>query len=138
MSREVCFIKSGMVDAFEDAELHKLDHTIERGLTGDIAFFMGIVQPFAITAGTSSDVILQTITKEAYEEILEQFSEGHSVVVANLVLKHGLDRNGDEIITHARSAKKTGKNKEKTSDDTLRKMLQATLKKRTCFFLPRA
>ena len=98
------------------------------------AFFMGIVQPFAMTACTSSDVILQTISKEAYEEILEVYSEGHGVVVSNLVLKFGLDRNGDEIIAtktnQAPSSKKDKGGSSKDELDELKKMLQATLRKR--------
>ena len=99
---------------------------------------MGIVQPFAITACTHSDVILQTIGKEAYEEILEHYSEGHGVVVANLLLTYGLDRNGEEIIAArtssnaASSNKKEGKGGGSGNDelDELKKMLHATLRKR--------
>ena len=82
---------------YEDAELRKLHNTIEHGCVGETAFFMGIVQPFAMTACTSSDVILQTITKEAYEEILEHYSEGHGVTSNNLLLSYGLDRNGNAL-----------------------------------------
>ena len=132
MSREVGFIKSSVVDVFEDAELRKLAHNVEHGLVGETAFFMGIVQPFAITACTTSDVILQTITKEAYEEILEHYSEGHGVVVSNLVLNYGLDQNGDEITGNARGGgAKKDSSKKNDEFDVLRKMLQATLKKRT-------
>ena len=136
MSREMGFIKSGAVDVFEDAELRKLHETIEFGCVGETAFFMGIVQPFAMTACMHSDVILQTITKEAYEDVLESYAEGHSVVVSNLVLKFGLDRNGKEIIaTSSSSGKDKGKGGKKGGKGgdglgELKKMLQATLRKR--------
>ena len=136
MSREMGFIKSGSVDVFEDPELRKLQSTIEHGCVGETAFFMGIVQPFAMTACTSSDVILQTISKEAYEEILDHYSEGHAVVSNNLLHQYGLDRNGEEILaarSGSGSANKKDSGKSNSAGDgldELKSLLQATLRKR--------
>ena len=154
VSRELAFIQSGAVDIFEDKDLRKILRSLSASVVGELSFFMGVMQPFTMAASENSDVILQSLNKEDYESILENYSEGHSYIASNLCLEYGLDRNGNEIDTFAahantnapkapkgdkvrskgkrRDKKKGGAAKNDDADDwhELRKILQGTLKKR--------
>jgi hyperpolarization activated cyclic nucleotide-gated potassium channel 4 len=156
MSRELVFIQDGVVEVYEDKEQRKILRELSAGVVGELSFFMGIMQPFTMSASDKSDVTLKSLSKDDYEAILENYSEGHAMVASNLCLEYGLDRNGNEIDTIAARAAMSGaktqedqpaKSKKSTkkgsksanaeagnedSDDwlALRKMLQAALKKR--------
>lgn len=85
MSKELCFIQSGRIDEFEDSTFRRLIRSISQGVVGELAFFVGIVQPCIATASTESDVVLQSISKEDYEEIADAYTEGHSIAVHNII-----------------------------------------------------
>jgi len=143
MARELCFLYKGSLEEFEDAEMRRHARTITAGCVGELAFFMGIPQVCGITASGGSDVILQSITKEDYDEVTRLYADGHAVVVNNIVAQYGLDSNGGDIAVSGVQAQTsadapdkvyTGEKKSsKSSDDfyeARRNALRVTLRRR--------
>lgn len=98
MSKELCCIQSGKIDEFEDATFRRLIRSISQGVVGELAFFVGIVQPCIATASTESDVVLQSISKEDYEEIADAYTEGHSIAVNNIIRQLQIKIAHDDVV----------------------------------------
>lgn len=132
MAHELCFIQSGVIDEFEDNARRRPIRSINEGILGELAFFMGISQPSCVAASTHTDVVLQSISLEDYEDLLASYAEGHSITTANIMAEFNLSKVEDE-----ESKKKAGVKKDDGGAgggddhrDQVRAALAATLKRR--------
>lgn len=134
MAHELCFIQSGVIDEFEDNARRRPIRSLSEGILGELAFFMGISQPSCVAASTHTDVVLQSLSLEDYEDLLASYAEGHSITTANIMADFNLSNTKKE---HDENKKKAGTKKDDGGTgggddhrDQVRAALAATLKRR--------
>ncbi|KAJ8613654.1 hypothetical protein CTAYLR_003139 [Chrysophaeum taylorii] len=96
MAHELCFIQSGIIEEFEDDARRRPIRSVSEGILGELAFFMGISQPCCVSASTQTDVVLQSISSEDYEDLLASYAEGHSITTENIMAEFNLSRKDDD------------------------------------------
>eukprot|EP00854_Cymbomonas_tetramitiformis_P001693 gene1693-2348_t len=70
-------------------------------IVGEVAFFMGIPEPYTYAARESSDCTVLVFTKEVYEELMGNFPEQHGILVSHLLAGYGLNNIGGDEQTAA-------------------------------------
>lgn len=65
-------------------------------IVGEVAFFMGVVQPDTVKAQNDGDAKVITLSKQDYEDLITRYPEQHDIVTGNLLLPFGLDKQGNE------------------------------------------
>lgn len=129
MSKELCFIQSGTVDEFEDAGFRRRIRSISHGVVGEVSFFLGIIQPCVVAACAGSDVVLQSISKEDYEEISNAYSEGHSITINNILRQLNLGDSGIETAPEAEKSHKVVEEGMSAYREKVRSAVTVTLKR---------
>ena len=61
---------------------------------GEVAFFLGIMQPCTVRARTAEDVRLVALSREHSEALFKKFPDQHEIVSRNILRLHGLDLDG--------------------------------------------
>lgn len=89
MSRELMFITNGVL------ELHK-DHIVVKtiraesenpSVAGDVAFFMGIPQPYTIACANKGDATCLILTKIDFEDLIKNYPEQQDVILTNILAR---------------------------------------------------
>ncbi|GMH33513.1 hypothetical protein BSKO_01347 [Bryopsis sp. KO-2023] len=126
MPRELCFVKQGIIEAARDGEVvRRIRHDSEsQTVLGEVAFFMGIAQPEAMSAVNSGDVTLVVFSKLAYEDLMENYPEQHDIILTNLLAQYDFDKNGNEM------GRKKAIDDEDDSYKELHQAIQAAIQKR--------
>ena len=61
---------------------------------GEVAFFLGIMQPNTVRARPGADVRVVSLSRESSEALFKRFPDQHEVVSRNILRRHGLDLDG--------------------------------------------
>lgn len=69
-------------------------------VVGEVAFFMGISEPYTTAARLTGDVTLLVFAKTDYEELVENYPEQHDILVTNLLAHFELDKSGADMAIH--------------------------------------
>lgn len=78
--------------------IRKIRHDSEGSTTlGEVAFFMGIAQPEALSAVRTGDVTLLLFSKLDYEDLMAFYPEQQDIIITNLLSKYDLDKNGNDM-----------------------------------------
>lgn len=127
MAHELCFVQSGIVDEFEDDARRRPLRSVTEGILGELAFFMGIGQPCCDAASPQTDVVLQSISIEDYEDLLTSYAEGHAMAVSNIMAEFNISDSKDEANDATKKKESAGGDDHR---EKVRVALAATLKRR--------
>ena len=61
---------------------------------GEIAFFLGIMQPYTVRARTQSDVRVVALSRDSSEALFKKFPDQLEIISRNILRWHGLDLDG--------------------------------------------
>lgn len=132
MAHELCFIQSGSIDEFEDDARRRPIRSLTEGILGELAFFMGIGQPCCVAASQQTDVVLQSLSVEDYEDLLVSYAEGHSITTNNIMAEFNISsskRDDDDAKKKSEKSKDIGGGGD-DHRERVRMALVATLKRR--------
>ena len=90
---------------------------------GEIAFFLGIMQPTTVRARPGADVRVVALSRESSEALFKKFPDQHEVISRNILRWHGLDLDGS-CLTNAQGAE------EDAGHSTVREELRASITRR--------
>ncbi|KAK3264010.1 hypothetical protein CYMTET_27222 [Cymbomonas tetramitiformis] len=134
MARELMFVFRGSVQVFERDPVNgnetvvstvRSDRRDVPSVIGEMAFFMGLVQPNTMRAHPSSDATLLVLSKLEYEKIIVNYPDQHDHIVCNILADLGLSRDGQDVRQHDE-----GENDDEERMHQLRKDVQASLLRR--------
>lgn len=97
-SRELLWCTSGSLHVRKgDAHIATVRSDLgDAPIVGEIAFILGIVQPYTVSATGASEVTLLVLSVSGFEEIISSFPEQADVVVQNLLRHFALSRDGTD------------------------------------------
>lgn len=125
MARELAFVLDGVMEVEKDgAVIRRIRSDTEAPtVCGDIAFFMGVAQPYSLRASGLGDVTLVSFGKLEYEELLVSYPEQHDTIMTNLLQQYELDKNGNEL-------SKAGQDEEDELFVEMKQKIKSALQKR--------
>lgn len=114
MSRDMGFVTHGSLECSKEGNVLKTVRADSDGpsVVGEVAFFMGISEPYSTSARLTGDVTLLVFHKTDYEELVENYPEQHDILVTNLLAHFELDKLGNDMA-------RRGANTEEGDDDFL-------------------
>lgn len=103
MSREVMFITYGALELSKD---HIVVKTIRAesespSVAGDVAFFMGVPQPYTIACASKGDATCLILTKIDFEELIKNYPEQQDVILTNILARAAADDVTSLLLTHS-------------------------------------
>ncbi|KAK3285457.1 hypothetical protein CYMTET_6939 [Cymbomonas tetramitiformis] len=103
MSRSISFVTQGSLQCSKDGNVLRTVRadSDDATIVGEVAFFMGIPEPYTYAARESSDCTVLVFTKEVYEELMGNFPEQHGILVSHLLAGYGLNNIGGDEQTAA-------------------------------------
>ncbi|KAK3266379.1 hypothetical protein CYMTET_24985 [Cymbomonas tetramitiformis] len=66
-------------------------------VVGEVAFFMGIPEPYTYVSRSTSDCTLLVFSKDDYDELIGNFPEQHDLLMTHLLAEYELDKVGTDI-----------------------------------------
>ncbi|KAK3251628.1 hypothetical protein CYMTET_39030 [Cymbomonas tetramitiformis] len=134
MARELMFVFKGMVQVFAKDPVNgnetvvstvRSDRRDVPTVIGEVAFFIGLLQPNTLRAHPSSDATLLVLSKLDYEMIVVNYPEQHDHIVCNILAGLGLSRDGYDVVQ-----RDEGDENDEERMHQLRKDVQVALQRR--------
>lgn len=99
MARELTFVTAGLIEMEKDeAVIQRIRaDTGAPTVCGEVAFFLGIAQPYSLRASKQGDVTLVSFAKLDYEDLLIQYPDQQDVILTNILAVYELDKYGSEL-----------------------------------------
>jgi hypothetical protein len=102
ISRELIFLIDGAVEAAVDggagaAEVISSDVPDHCPCVGEIAFFLGIMQPWSVRAHKRDDVRVAALTREDSEALFKRFPDQRELICRNVLRAFDLEPDGSFI-----------------------------------------
>jgi hypothetical protein len=102
ISRELIFLIDGAVEAAVDggagtAEVISIDVPDHCPIIGEVAFFLGIMQPRSVRAHKRDDVRVAALTREDSETLFKRFPDQRELVCRNILRVFDLELDGSFI-----------------------------------------
>ncbi|KAG8469193.1 hypothetical protein KFE25_007711 [Diacronema lutheri] len=66
-------------------------------IVGEIAFFIGIQQPYTVVASTKGEVTLVVLSSASFDEIIGSYPEQTDQITQNVLRKYSLDKKGADL-----------------------------------------
>ena len=98
-SRELLWCTSGTLHVRKgDAHIATIRSDLGNApIVGEIAFILGIVQPYTVVASGASEVTLLVLSVSDFDDIITSYPEQADVVVQNLLRHFALSRDGTDL-----------------------------------------
>ena len=98
-SRELLWCTSGTLHVRKgDAHIATVRSDLgETPIVGEIAFILGIVQPYTVTTTGASEATLLVLASSDFDEVIAVFPEQADVIVQNLLRRFALSRDGSDL-----------------------------------------
>jgi CRP-like cAMP-binding protein len=128
ISQELIILVDGAVDIINDSE--ESVSTISSSspdifpCVGEVAFFLGIMQPHTVRARPQEDVRAVALSRDGSEALLAKFPDQREVIFRNILHWYGLDLDGSDL-TGA-----SGAEADVHSETTVREQLQKSILRR--------
>ena len=105
-SRELAFVTRGILEEIKDAVVIRLirAESEQPSVTGDVAFFMGLAQPYTCACQSKSDATCLSFGKEDFDKLVLGYPEQQDVILSNLLATFQLEKDGTEMVTRAKRA----------------------------------
>jgi len=100
LSRELCLVLHGACRLMEDEKVKRIvrdDVPNMAPVIGELAFFLGIVQPMSVRTRPDGDVQLLVLSKEDSYPLFDSYPEQMDIICDNILCNFGLDHDGEEI-----------------------------------------
>ncbi|KAK3251423.1 hypothetical protein CYMTET_39233 [Cymbomonas tetramitiformis] len=102
MSRSISFVRHGSLECSKnDIVLRTVRaDSDDATVVGEVAFLMGIPEPYTFASREASDCTLLVFSKDDYEALILDFPEQHDILVTHLLAEYELDKVGNDMKVH--------------------------------------
>ncbi|KAG8466681.1 hypothetical protein KFE25_008060 [Diacronema lutheri] len=100
-SRELFFCTAGSMHVRKDARFIRTirGDPVQGPVVGEIAFFLGVQQPYTVAAVSTGDAAVLLLGRSTYEQLLSSYPEQSDVIARNLLINFALDPQGNTVDT---------------------------------------
>ena len=126
MVLELYFVIAGHAEVM-DGEIVKSvvrSDVDQPSIVGEVSFFLGVQQQYAVRAPASSDIELLMMSKEACQELFKDYPEQQDVINRNLLVQFNMDEKGDDLEIDLQE------DEEDADRNAMRQMIKETVKRR--------
>ena len=126
MVLELYFVTAGHAEIMDGDTVKRIVRSdVEQpSIVGEVSFFLGVQQQYAVRAPTSTDIELLMMSKEACVELFRDYPEQQDVINRNLLMQFNMDDKGNDLETDLLD------DEEDADVSAMRHMIKETVKRR--------
>jgi ankyrin repeat protein len=101
MVLELCFVIRGHAEVMDGETVKSVirSDVDQPSIVGEVSFFLGVQQQYAVRAPTSSDIELLVLSKEASVVLFRDYPEQQEIIHSNLLRQFNIDEKGNDLET---------------------------------------